>query len=366
MENKKRRRPRRNNSRLALVVLCGVLALVLVILLGVTIFLEFVYGSIQRPDDSTRNTLSSEDMETIFNTDETIDATFDGTHMDATDVTWETLPDIDISDNPDVINILLIGTDGRSWEGISRADSMILCTFNTIEKKLIMTSFLRDLYVQIPGNEANRINTAYVLGGMELLSETLSTNFGVHIDACVEVDFQSFPAIVDSLGGIDIELTQDEADFLNTHGNWFADGGTPGGVWQLTAGMNHLNGEQSLAYSRIRAIGDDFQRSERQRKVLSILVQKAKTMDLKTALDLMNTFLPMISTNMTNQQITSYVMELFPMLTEMTTVSQRVPVWLTYENAVINGMQVLLPDIPAIQQILKDTGVIFDQSAATE
>lgn len=363
----RRRPPRRSNkSRVVLIALCVVLALILVILIGVTAFLEHIYGSIQRPDDSTRDTLSSEDMETIFNTDETIDPTFEGTEMDATDVTWETLPDINIEDNPDVINILLIGTDGRPWEGPPRSDSMILCTFDTINKKMVMTSFMRDLYVQIPGYDANRINTAYPLGGMDLLTETLQLNFGVHVDACVEVNFYSFPAIVDNLGGIDIELTQEEATFLNENGNWYANGGTPGGVWQLTAGMNHLDGEQALAYSRIRAIGDDFQRTERQRKVLSILLDKVKTLDLTTALAMIDVFLPVISTNMTNQQITSYVVELLPMLSEMSTVSQRVPVWGTYENALINGMQVLLPDLPAIQQILKDTGVIYESAPETE
>ncbi|MGN1000294.1 MAG: LCP family protein [Faecousia sp.] len=361
MEQNRRRRSRRNRSRAALIGLCVVLALILAVLIAITAVLNHIYGSIQRPDD-TRGTLSSDDLETIFNTDETIDPTFDGTEIDPSDVTWNTLPTIDISDNPDVINILLIGTDGRPWEGPPRSDSMILCTFDTVNKKLVMTSFMRDLYVQIPGYDANRINVAYPLGGMNLLTETLAVNFGVHVDACVEVNFYGFPQIVDNLGGIDIELSQEEATFLNENGNWYADGGTPGGVWTLTAGVNHLNGEQALAYSRIRAIGDDFQRTERQRKVLSILVDQCKTMDLSTALNTMNSMLYLVTTDMTNQQITSYALEVFPMLSEMTIVSQRVPVWGTYENAVISGMQVLLPDLPKIQQILKDTGVIYESA----
>ena len=361
MEQKRRRPPRRNRTRPILIALCVVLALILAVLIGITAVLNHIYGNLQRPDD-TRGTLSSGDMETIFNTDETIDPTFDGTEVDPTDVTWDTLPNIDISDNPDVINILLIGTDGRPWEAPPRSDSMILCTFDTVNKKLVMTSFMRDLYVQIPGHDANRINVAYHLGGMSLLTDTLALNFGVHVDACVEVNFYGFPQIVDQLGGIDIELSQEEATFLNENGNWYADGGTPGGVWTLTAGLNHLNGEQTLAYSRIRAIGDDFQRTERQRKVLSILINQCKTMDPAALFHLMNSMLYLVTTDMSNQQISSYAMELIPMLKDMTIDSQRVPVWGTYENAVINGMQVLMPDLPKIQQILKDTGVIYESA----
>lgn len=359
MDNHPRRRQRRRRRPRQgfLITLCVALALVLAVLIAVTAYIDHTFGLINKVDPGTQATISSEDMETIFNT-ETIDPTFDGTTIDPSDVTWDTIPTEPIIDHPDIINILLIGQDGRAYDERGRSDSMILCTFNTITNTVTMSSFLRDLYVQIPGQEDNRINAAYSLGGMSLLKETLELNFGVHIDACVEVSFYGFPQIVDKLGGIDLELTQAEADYLNRRGNWGVWGGTGENVWTLTAGVNHMNGEQALAYSRIRDIGDDFGRSERQRKVLSILMEQCKSLSLTSAMDLLNTFLPLITTDMSNQQITSYAMAMFPMLTNLNTVSQRIPTWGTYSNAVIRGMQVLLPDLPKIRQQLIDTGAI--------
>ena len=88
-----------------------------------------------------------------------------------------------------IVNILLVGQDRLEGEGRTRSDSMILCTFNKRTRELTLTSFLRDLYVQIPGYGGNRINAAYAYGGMELLEQTLEQNFGVQVDGIVEVDF---------------------------------------------------------------------------------------------------------------------------------------------------------------------------------
>ena len=99
------------------------------------------------------------------------------------------------------INILLVGQDKREGEQGNRSDSMILCTFNPGAGKLYMTSFLRDLYVPIPGHGRNRINAAYAFGGIKLLQRTLEENFDLEIDGCVEVDFGQFAEIIDALGG---------------------------------------------------------------------------------------------------------------------------------------------------------------------
>lgn len=345
---RRQRKPKGFPSRTMLIALCGGLGLILAILLGVTLYAEHLFGKIERVDPTENITLSSDDMATIFDTG-TMDPTFDGATIDPTDVTWATQPTEEVTPIEDVVNILLIGTDGRYVEERGRSDSIILCTFNTRNKKITLSSLLRDLYVQIPGQDDNRINAAYALGGMKLLKETVEMNFGVHVDACVTVNFFGFPQIVDTLGGIEIELTKEEADYLNAEGNWNVPGGTGPGVWQLVGGVNKLNGEQALAYSRIRDIGADFGRSERQRKVLTLMVDKCKSMNLTTAMELVNTFLPLISTDMTNQQIVSYARTLFPMLSGCTIASQRLPYYGAYTNATIRGMQVLLPDLPALR-----------------
>ena len=114
-----------------------------------------------------------------------------------------------------IVNILLIGQDRREGEETARSDSMILCTSPRKTGDVTMTSFLRDLYVPIPGHRSNRINAAYSEGGTALLDDTLRENFGLHIDGNIEVDFSQFAQIIDLLGGVELELRKDEAAEIN-------------------------------------------------------------------------------------------------------------------------------------------------------
>lgn len=114
-----------------------------------------------------------------------------------------------------LLNILLIGQDARDGDTQARSDSMILCSYNRKTNTLTMTSFLRDLYVKIPGYGSNRINAAYSFGGTKLLKQTLEDNFGLYIDGCIEVDFSHFSEIIDHVGGVEIQLRRDEAQVIN-------------------------------------------------------------------------------------------------------------------------------------------------------
>ena len=223
---------------------------------------------------------------------------------------------------------------------------MILCTFNKHTKTLTMTSFLRDLYVEIPGYQDNRINAAYAAGGMSLLNETLKENFGIHIDGNIEVDFNQFAQIVDLLGGVTMELRQDEADVINRD--------APGTV---SAGTQLLTGQQALAYARIRSLDadGDFSRTNRQRKVISALLDAYKNASLSTVLSLLDDILPMITTDMNDVKIIAYATELFPMLSGADIVSQRIPADGSYSGKMINGMSVLVADMEASRQLLEDT-----------
>ena len=130
-----------------------------------------------------------------------------------------------------MVNILLVGADRRKNE-VARSDSMILCTFNKTTGTITLTSFMRDMYVKIPGYKSNRINVSYALGGFNLLNETISYNFGVESDGAVEIDFAHFQELIDLLGGIELELTAAEAYYVNyeCHG-------------KLKAGVQLLTGE---------------------------------------------------------------------------------------------------------------------------
>jgi LCP family protein required for cell wall assembly len=230
---------------------------------------------------------------------------------------------------------------------------MILCTIRKSDNTVIMTSFLRDSYVNIPGIRKGKLNTAYIYGGMDLLSDTILENFGVEIDNTVEVNFNGFMEIIDTMGGVDITLTKDEANYLNSRGNW--------GVfnerdWHLTEGVNTLNGSQALAYSRIRSIGTDFGRTERQRTVLQALIEKVRDLNLTELNNLVNSLVGLITTDMTNAEITGYVLEFFPMLKDLKIVTQRIPQNDTYHFSVISGVgDSIIMDFEKNRAFLRET-----------
>ena len=245
-----------------------------------------------------------------------------------------------------IVNILLIGQDAREGEEVARSDSMILCTYQKKTGKLIMTSFLRDLYVPIPGHGSNRINAAYAQGGMDLLEETLEENFGLHIDGGVEVDFSQFSDIIDLLGGVELELRQDEADMINKETGS-----------SLTEGRQTLTGEQALLYSRIRSLDadGDFSRTDRQRKVLSAMVTVFQGSSIRELLALVETLMPMITTDMSKLQIFALAAELLPQLASLEVSSQSVPSPELCTDETIDGMAVLTADPEAIRALLKST-----------
>ena len=236
-----------------------------------------------------------------------------------------------------LINILLIGQDRREGEERQRSDTMILCSFNPETSNLSMISFLRDLYVQIPGYEDNRLNAAYAYGGFELLKEAFELNFGISVDGCLESDFEGFEKIIDTLGGVNIELSAAEAEII---GNG------------ATEGVCILNGKQALTYARIRKIDSDFQRTERQRKILNSVFEKAKTYPLSELAVFFGEILPLMTTDMTEEEIMTLALTLAASLADLETESCIVPAEGTYENATIREMAVLVPNLYEIKKLI--------------
>lgn len=320
------RRKNASPARAAMKLLCTLLGVILVVMLSATLYFQHLMGQIN-PLDAPAFSLDLPDVDL-----------------------QGLLPDGQSSkiggSGSGIVNILLIGQDAREGETQARSDSMILCTFQKDTSQLIMTSFLRDLYVPIPGYQSNRINAAYAAGGMPLLEKTLETNFGLHIDGGVEVDFSEFSDIINLLGGVSIELRQDEADFINKETGS-----------SLTQGLHTLDGKQALTYSRIRSLdGDgDFSRTNRQRKVLSALLDVYKNSSLTTMFTLLDDILPVISTDMSTGRILTLALELFPHLSDAQIVSQYVPSEGTYTNQSIDGMSVLVADTEAVRAMLERT-----------
>lgn len=340
-KNGKPRKKRRVWQWILLIVLLVLLALIVAIVI-------FVFSKLNKINrvDPNETAISPSDwasMEAANGSEESVDPNA-YPEIDENNITWSTHDGTSIGAEDSIVNILLIGQDRRPGEARARSDSMILVSFNKDKSTITMASFLRDNYVQIPGGyQDNRLNTAYAIGGMSLLDETLELNFGVSIDANVEVDFEGFSEIIDILGGVDIDLTSAEAEHLNS-----------GSGWSLHSGVNHLNGEQALSYARIRKLDSDFGRTNRQRNVLNALLEEFKNVNLSTALELVDEVFPLLTTDMSNMDIIGYVTDLLPMLSTATVNNLHIPGDDSYYPATIRGMMVLVPDLDACRQMLAD------------
>ena len=178
-----------------------------------------------------------------------------------------------------IINVLLVGMDARGKETVSRSDTIILASYNKETHSVKLTSFLRDTWVYLPEYGWGKINSATAYGGVGLLVNTLNENFDLDIQHYVQVRFNDFSDIIDTIGGIDVELTKSEINYINNKLH------TEDRDWKndikAEPGLVHLNGVQALWHCRNRSIGNgDFERTDRQREVLQIMMNKALTMNL--------------------------------------------------------------------------------------
>jgi len=246
-----------------------------------------------------------------------------------------------------VINILLIGNDSRQNAADGRSDAMILLSVSEKTKKIYMTSLLRDMYVEIPGHENNRLNAAYSFGGPELLLETVEQNLDIEVNRYVQVNFEAFAGLVDAVSGIELELTKKEIEYVNGYlveYNMLTD--RPQGTDEMDAssgGLVHLNGPQALAYSRNRDMGADFGRTERQRKVLGAVFEKLPKSLLKNPKELINELMPNLTTNLTKGECISLSLMALKLL-KFDMEQGSLPLPDTYKSVKIRGMSVLEVD----------------------
>lgn len=313
-------------ARMGMKLLCTILGLVFLVMLGGTLLFRQYLDQIQYTPQSSEDTSILE--------------VFSAIPLGFSDAEQIGGP------GSDLLNILLIGQDAREGEAQARSDSMILCTYNKTTRQLTMTSFLRDLYVPIPGYGSNRINAAYSFGGTPLLKKTIGQNFNIAIDGSIEVDFAHFSDIIDQLGGVEIELRQDEAEVINQQTGS-----------SLTEGLHRLDGAQALTYSRIRSldIDGDFSRTNRQRKVINALVSSLRASSIKELTPVIGEILPMLTTDLNRGQLFLYALEILPNLPEIDIQSQKIPADGTFTDQTIDGMAVLVADMDAQRQHLKKT-----------
>lgn len=195
--------------------------------------------------------------------------------------------------NKDIVNIALFGIDTRDtdYDG-SRTDTIMIVSLDDKHKKIKLSSIMRDTYVDIPGKKMDKINHAYAFGGPELSIKTINQNFDMNIKEYITVNFVALEKIIDAIGGIDIELKQEELSQIT---------GNP------KVGNQNLTGKQAVDYARIRYIGNaDYERTERQRRVMQEIIAKLQSeRSLPKLIELMNIVLPYTETSFTQNELIS-------------------------------------------------------------
>ena len=195
-----------------------------------------------------------------------------------------------------ITNVLLVGVDGIDFdEKYQRSDSMIIATLDSNKEKVKLTSLYRDTLVYIPGYGEEKMNLAFSLGGPELVMETIKYNFDVNIEKYIMINFAGFEAIIDQIGGVEIDVKEYQLHELNK----YIGQATGGGDCPVEkAGLQILNGKQALSYARIRKdVGDDYERTERQREVLFKVAEKLQKTDVIKYFSIANKMLDYLRTN---------------------------------------------------------------------
>ncbi len=268
----------------------------------------------------------------------------------------------------EVYNILLIGTDARNKEDRGRADTIVLASINTQEEKIFLTSFLRDIYVSIPGVGNNRLNAAYVYGGASLLIKTIEQNFGIKIDNYMKTDFFSFIEIIDSIGTVDLEVTAEEISYMNRYirevNQLSGIDKQDGQIDEADAGLLYMNGKQALAYARLRKVGSDFTRTDRQRKVLMQVAKKLKKMSRGEQLQVLQDALPNVVTDLTEDEFKAMILKSSEYMSYQIK-CMTVPVSGSWKFVTINGMEVISIDFNKNIAAIEDWIYSTDKSETT-
>lgn len=262
----------------------------------------------------------------------------------------------DLARSSSVTNILLLGVDARNPKDdtASRSDSMMLISIDKAHNCIKMVSFLRDTWVYIPCiDKKQRLNAACQYDGYNGVVDTIEYNFGIDIDGYVVADFEMFKVLVDSIGGVEVEVSEKEAKEVTSHKGRY-------GNVKLDAGKYKLTGEQALAYCRIRKIDTDFMRAYRQRTVMQAILKSVKSANPIKLVSMASKAAPYIETNLSKAKIISSGLKALPCIGDMAEV--RVPFDGTWQYATIGGASVITIDVDKNKEQLKD--LIYNKTAA--
>jgi LCP family protein required for cell wall assembly len=238
--------------------------------------------------------------------------------------------EIEVSNN--IINIAFFGVDRTDKDQPSRSDSIIILSIDEVHNKIKISSIMRDTYVEIENHGKTKINHAYAYGGPQLAIKTLNENFNLDIRDYVTVDFSNFEKLIDAMGGVEIDVAQDEIGLIPEIGE---------------PGLQNLNGLQAVAYSRIRhTVGDDYRRTERQRTVLAVMFTKIQTLGVTKFPSVVSMLLPFTETSMNSIDILKIGTKVF-ISNIMTLEGERFPMDGYCTGETIGGVWYLVADMDA-------------------
>lgn len=328
-ELQKTGRKKRRKKKILIIVI--VIAAVLLALLGIAYaVIHHYYAKSNYVQDGDVAVVTESELPQDVQEENSVDSMSEEAQREAEEKALAAQKDVEFPNGDYVYNLLLIGSDRRDTSWYGNSDVMMLASINSKTKTIYLTSFMRDSYAIVGDTGAHKLNYAYALGGGPLLTETIENNYRINIDNYASADFTSTAQIVDLVGGVDIDLYQEECDYLTEQGV----GDFP------TAGTYHLNGEQAVAYGRIRYVGYyDYERTERQRRVMEQIFLKAKSLSLSELNTLANEILPLTTHNLSESEVISLVTQL-PSIISYNLELGRVP----YDGMFHSEGELLVPD----------------------
>lgn len=251
-----------------------------------------------------------------------------------------------------VTNILLIGTDERTAEFTNKArgDTCMLLSINTSGDSPVISlvSFERGMGMPIlTGKYAGQwdwLTHLFRYGGAEMMMESIEACFDIEVDYYVRVNFATFTAGIDTLGGVDVQFSKKEAEYFSTYYDFDA-----------VVGMNHLDGVHALRYARLRQIDSDWQRIERQRKIIASAITKVKDKNLAELDALLDTCTSLVRTNLTQSVITKLLLDMIPGLGNVTVQQMTIPAKGTYgSHKVMGDRSAFAPDFEENTRLLHE------------
>lgn len=312
-----------------------ILALVAAVALTVGIVFAYFFGksNYKRDEDVSRLTIS--DLKQAADSADSEEAEALKGLTDESDILSEAEREllreqqyaVKLPENKDIYNVLLIGVDRRKkMKSYGNSDTMMLISIDRSKRVIHMTSFMRDLYAIVPGYGGRKLNSSYALGAGPLLVETIEENWKIPIDNYASVNFEAMVKVIDILGGVDLDIAQNEVRYVNIYIRQLCSHfGVKSDTRQFkTAGHYHCDGIQTLAYMRIRAVGYDYERTQRQRKVVNAIMKKLKTLNVAQMMSLADQILPYVTHNLDEGRVLSLLTSA-PAILTYDVVESRVP-----------------------------------------